>query len=286
MPDHSDTRAAIRELQNIELRLRGLNASLNGHLTTPPSRTRHTHASGVEEHEHDGLRDLTHMAVWTVSSAKPGNGVEQLLDSNPNTYWQSDGLLPHSITAQFPCKVKICEIQLYFNYKKDESYTPSFISIRAGSNFHDLHVVRECRRFRAPRGWMTIPMGEHPDFDDEWSDNDSDVEREDMTPAELTVHNGKRDDRQKRRAARFEDRVEKLKELRIKAETGVNGQLEMMKNRNITRAHMIQITIVSNHLNGRDSHVRMVRVLGPKTQLSRGTSQFTSKEFQMYETIR
>ena len=38
------------------------------------------------------LRDITDAAVcWQVSSAKPGNGVEQLRDCSTDTYWQSDG---------------------------------------------------------------------------------------------------------------------------------------------------------------------------------------------------
>src|SRR5438105_559469 len=36
-------------------------------------------------------------AVWSLSSAKPNFGVQQLRDSNLDTYWQSDGLHPHFI---------------------------------------------------------------------------------------------------------------------------------------------------------------------------------------------
>ena len=34
------------------------------------------------------------------------------------------------------------EIALYADYKLDESYTPSKISVRAGNSFHDLREVR------------------------------------------------------------------------------------------------------------------------------------------------
>ena len=33
-------------------------------------------------------REVGHMAVWSLSTAKPGNGVEQLRDDNTDTYWQ------------------------------------------------------------------------------------------------------------------------------------------------------------------------------------------------------
>jgi hypothetical protein len=33
-------------------------------------------------------REIGAMAVWSLSTAKPGNGVEQLRDDNIETYWQ------------------------------------------------------------------------------------------------------------------------------------------------------------------------------------------------------
>jgi anaphase-promoting complex subunit 10 len=33
-------------------------------------------------------REIGDLAVWTLSSAKPGNGVEQLRDDNISTFWQ------------------------------------------------------------------------------------------------------------------------------------------------------------------------------------------------------
>lgn len=33
-------------------------------------------------------REIGDQAVWSLSTAKPGNGVEQLRDDNSDTYWQ------------------------------------------------------------------------------------------------------------------------------------------------------------------------------------------------------
>ena len=33
-------------------------------------------------------KEIGDEAVWTLSSAKPGNGVDQLRDDNVNTFWQ------------------------------------------------------------------------------------------------------------------------------------------------------------------------------------------------------
>ena len=75
-------------------------------------------------------------AVWSLSTAKPGNGVDQLRDGNLDTYWQvcarhsppamavrrcreasalaqSDGPQPHLVNIQFHKKMKVAELQLY-----------------------------------------------------------------------------------------------------------------------------------------------------------------------------
>lgn len=41
----------------------------------------------TEELETGDCRELGVDAVFTLSSAKPGNGVEQLRDGNEETYW-------------------------------------------------------------------------------------------------------------------------------------------------------------------------------------------------------
>ena len=44
-------------------------------------------------------REIGEEAVWSLSTAKPGNGVDQLRDGSPDTYWQSDGGQPHLINV-------------------------------------------------------------------------------------------------------------------------------------------------------------------------------------------
>ncbi|POM72628.1 Anaphase-promoting complex subunit 10, variant 1, partial [Phytophthora palmivora] len=78
----------------------------------------------------DGRREVGDDAVWSLSSAKPGNGVDQLRDNNMDTYWQSDGVQPHLINIQFSRKMAVKEVALYLDYKLDESYTPKKIAIR------------------------------------------------------------------------------------------------------------------------------------------------------------
>ena len=94
-------------------------------------------------------------AVWSLSTAKPGNGVDQLRDDNSDTYWQSDGPQPHLVNIQFHSKMRLHEIRIYTDFKLDESYTPSKISIRAGTTFHDLQEIH-VQELNEPSGWVTI----------------------------------------------------------------------------------------------------------------------------------
>lgn len=77
-------------------------------------------ATGPDSHE------IGKLAVWTVTSAKPGNGVELLRDDRDDTYWQSDGMQPHLINIHFQKKVMIFPSESITHYqhalsKKDSS---------------------------------------------------------------------------------------------------------------------------------------------------------------------
>ena len=69
-------------------------------------------------------REIGDLAVWSLSSAKHGNGVQQLRDDSNSTFWQSDGQQPHLVNIQFLKKTRVGEIALYLDFKTDESYTP------------------------------------------------------------------------------------------------------------------------------------------------------------------
>ena len=54
------------------------------------------------------------------------------------------------INIQFHKKMSIIEVAFYLDYNLDESYTPSKISIRAGTTFHDLREVHTAVRSGQP----------------------------------------------------------------------------------------------------------------------------------------
>jgi anaphase-promoting complex subunit 10 len=55
------------------------------------------------------------------------------------------------------------------------------------------------------------------------------------------------------------------------------------------RAYFLQLAVLSNHQNGRDTHVRQVKIFGPRqspmAMLGNGVS-FTTTEFAQFATVR
>ena len=171
----------------------------------------------IEEENGQKLREIGDQAAWSLSSCKPGFGIEQLRDGNLETYWQSDGPQPHLVNIQFRRKTAIQNISLYADYKADESYTPSKISVRAGNSFHDLHQV-ELIELEEPSGWLTVALS--------------------------------------------------------------NGERPL-------RTYMVQIAILANHQNGRDTHMRQIKIHAPLADTGTyNMPSFTSVDCAMYSTIR
>lgn len=101
-----------------------------------------------KEEREGSILEVGDQAVWSLSSCKAGNskhhalhrfvsrivmftlllkgfGIDQLRDDSTDTYWQSDGQLPHLVNIQFRKKTTIQNIWIFADYKADESYTPS-----------------------------------------------------------------------------------------------------------------------------------------------------------------
>ncbi|KAI9783124.1 MAG: anaphase promoting complex subunit doc1 [Geoglossum umbratile] len=104
-----------------------------------------------------GLKEIGNLASWTVSTAKPGCGVEALRDEDVNLFWQSDGPQPHLLNIHFFKRVSIVAIRLYLDWENDESYTPTKMSLLAGTGYHDLVEFVELA-FEQPRGWINIDL--------------------------------------------------------------------------------------------------------------------------------
>ena len=164
------------------------------------------------------FREIGHQAIWSLSSCKPGFGVEQLRDENLETYWQSDGPQPHLVNIQFHRKTLVQNVCIFTDYKSDESYTPSKISIRAGNSLQDLHQINLVE-LDEPSGWLVVHLG---------------------ACAEKPL-----------------------------------------------KTFMLQIAILTNHQNGRDTHLRQIKLHAPPNEaISQKLPSYTSIECAMFSTIR
>ena len=104
-----------------------------------------------------GLKEINNLAHFSVSSHKPGNGVEELLNDDLDKFWQSDGPQPHLLTIHFLRRVEICAIRLFVDYTQDESYTPTSLALSAGTGHHDL-IEFSTLVLSRPVGWQEINL--------------------------------------------------------------------------------------------------------------------------------
>ncbi|KAI0457306.1 anaphase-promoting complex, subunit 10-domain-containing protein [Xylaria acuta] len=104
-----------------------------------------------------GLKEISNLASFTVSSYKPGCGVKELRDDDANQYWQSDGPQPHRLNIHFIKRVEIRALRLYLDYELDESYTPTKIQITAGTG-PNLTIPFTTLELNMPKGWVDVPI--------------------------------------------------------------------------------------------------------------------------------
>jgi anaphase-promoting complex subunit 10 len=92
-----------------------------------------------------------------VTSSRASHDVGRILESSLDTFWQSEGPLPHILTVQFPRLVALTELRIYLDIKQDESYTPLEILIRVGLHRNDLCDLCTIELDR-PSGWTSASL--------------------------------------------------------------------------------------------------------------------------------
>lgn len=108
---------------------------------------------------------------------------------------RSDGPQPHHLNIHFSRLVSILSIRIYLDFESDESYTPTRITLLAGTGYHDL-IPFSTLEFTQPKGWINVPLD------------------------------------------------------------GVGGGPDG----NTLRAFLVQVKVVENHQNGKDTHVRGLKI--------------------------
>ncbi|KAH7407069.1 galactose-binding domain-like protein [Phaeosphaeria sp. MPI-PUGE-AT-0046c] len=244
------------------------------------------------------LRDISTLASWTVSSSKPGCSVPQLRHPSTSLFWQSDGPQPHYLNIHFSKLVRVVALRLYLDFEIDESYTPTKILFLAGSGGNDLVEWGELK-CESPRGWVWVDFSgvdDNDDDDDEDEDNpapphaplllangqpttngaDASSDSENNNPLPLPLPNPHHHHHQyqhlqtpsaqtppssitpnpQSRPARHP--------LSALDHATYAPPLPARKDRSpalpVLRAHLIQVKILENHQNGKDTHLRGLQV--------------------------
>lgn len=55
------------------------------------------------------------------------------------------------------------------------------------------------------------------------------------------------------------------------------------------KAFFVQVAVLSNHQNGRDTHIRQIKIFGPRHEAAQGQGgqlRYTSSEFTLYAGVR
>jgi hypothetical protein len=182
-----------------------------------------------------GLRDISSLATWTLSSAKPGCALPQLRSSDTNLFWQSDGPQPHTLTLHFFKLVAIVKMRIYLDFDLDESYTPTKMKFYAGMSEGGLVEFGD---------WATTEI-----TDPETGEVRSTVETvKGWIDVDLTGVGG----REKRYYEAAEDD-------QAYAEQNGDPAVEA-KPGDVLKAMVVQLRICENHQNGKDTHVRGFQV--------------------------
>lgn len=158
-----------------------------------------------------GLKEISSLASWTVSTAKPGNGVAALRSPDLAHFWQSDGPQPHLLSIHLFKLVPIVHMRVYLDFLHDESYTPTKIQFLAGMGVHDIQQFSEmsCEQ---PTGWIDVDFSKVGPIE---ADNDDDEDQ--------------------------------------------SAEIDWSK-RPVLRAFLVQVRILENHQNGKDTHLRAVQL--------------------------
>ncbi|EXJ69660.1 uncharacterized protein A1O5_06731 [Cladophialophora psammophila CBS 110553] len=216
----------------------GSTASEGGH-ADDQSLLESVHHDVEDARQLKGLRDISSLATWTLSSAKPGCGLPQLRNPSPTLFWQSDGPQPHTLTLHFFKLVAIVKMRIYLDFELDESYTPTKMKFFAGmsegnlvefgtwevNDSVDLETGEAHSSLESLRGWVDVPL----------------------------KGVGGREPHHHRNSALVDGQGEPtLYPLRYDLEEQPGGD--------VLKAMVVQIRICENHQNGKDTHVRGFQV--------------------------
>lgn len=91
----------------------------------------------------EDLVNISNLAYWKASSFKISNPIENVINDDPESYWQSDGVQPHIVDIYFNKRVELALLAIFFGFEIDESYSPKVVKLYIGDSIPDLIYYEE-----------------------------------------------------------------------------------------------------------------------------------------------
>lgn len=175
-------------------------------------------------------------------------------------YWQSDGPQPHTLTLHFFKLVAIVRIRVYLDFELDESYTPTKMIFLAGMGGNDL-VEFATWEGDGPCGWVNVPLEGVGGRNGGWV-RDETVRRRRRSSKSAHGRQTQASNSQKNRTGQEDD-----SDFHDTAGEESDSQDEDHGEShddpyagNVLKAMVIQMRVMENHQNGKDTHVRGFQV--------------------------
>ncbi|KXN68399.1 galactose-binding like protein [Conidiobolus coronatus NRRL 28638] len=99
--------------------------------------------------------DITSECKLRVSSYKYGYPPTEMIDNSLETYWQSEGQLPHTIILKYSRQILLSKLKIYFDFPMDESYTPNLFTISLGNRINDYKELTKVKGEVQPK-WIEV----------------------------------------------------------------------------------------------------------------------------------
>ena len=226
-----------------------------------------------------GLRDISSLATWTLSSSKPGCALQQLRHPSPSHFWQSDGPQPHTLTFHFFKLVAIVKMRVYLDFDLDESYTPTKMRFFAGMSEGGLveFASWEVHELADPETGETTSGVENVRG---WSDiclrgvggRETSYHGTDLTPKPKRATKGSVSGAELARKQGLETASRTRKDVAsITDEQPIEDALLVATGGDILKCMVVQVRICENHQNGKDTHVRGFQVFARDENAGKGS---------------
>ncbi|KAI0583203.1 anaphase-promoting complex subunit 10 [Pyrenophora tritici-repentis] len=227
------------------------------------------------------LREVSTLASWTVSSSKPGCSIPQLRHPSTNLFWQSDGPQPHYLNIHFFKLVRIVGLRLYLDFEQDESYTPTKIIFLAGSGMNDLQEWAPTNTNGRQRGANEAASSDSENAAPQDTEIETPVQNQHHTPMPAydphqtpqTQHTHDLRHRPHQQMTtpslhatstpampRPQPRQPSTSLSPNPAPRSPPSTRQRPPKMPVLRAHLVQVKILENHQNGKDTHLRGLQI--------------------------